>query len=125
MLGATLSDGRMRYMMFRGPMAGLMVTVPADLTATDVRFGQGFLSRLGGMMDAALSGGPNGLDEREDQLPSRITAATEQLTELDTRAVMLEKRYLSRFTAMETAIAGLKSTGTYLTNLVAQWNKDG
>ena len=38
---------------------------------------------------------------------------------------MLEKRYLSRFTAMETAIAGLKSTGNYLTNLVAQWNKDG
>jgi hypothetical protein len=29
-----------------------------------------------------------------------------------------------RFTAMETAIAGLKSTGNYLTNLVAQWNKD-
>jgi len=24
---------------------------------------------------------------------------------------------------METAIAGLRSTGAYLTNLVAQWNK--
>jgi len=124
MLGAPLSDGRVQYMLFRGPMAGLMVTVPADTTSAEIRFGQGFLSKLDGMMDAALSGGANSLDEREDQLAARVTAATERLTSLETRAAMLEKRYLSRFTAMETAIAGLKSTGNYLTNLVAQWNKD-
>jgi len=124
MLGATLSDGRVQYMLFRGPMAGLMVTVPAETTSSDVRFGQGFLSKLEGLMDAALSGGANSLDEREDQLAARVTAATDRLTALETRAAMLEKRYLSRFTAMETAIAGLKSTGNYLTNLVAQWNKD-
>jgi flagellar hook-associated protein 2 len=123
-MGVPLSDGRFQYMMFRGDMAGLMVTVPADLSSTEVRFGQGFLSKLEGVLDAALSPGANSLDEREDQLASRITEATERLTALDTRASMLEKRYLSRFTAMETAIAGLKSTGNYLTNLVAQWNKD-
>lgn len=123
-MGVPLSDGRFQYMMFRGDMAGLIVTVPADLSSTEVRFGQGFLSKLEGVLDAALSSGVNSLDEREDQLASRISEATERLTALDTRASMLEKRYLSRFTAMETAIAGLKSTGNYLTNLVAQWNKD-
>lgn len=123
-MGMPLSDGRFQYRMFRGDMAGLIVTVPSDLTSTEVRFGQSFLSKLGGVLDAALSPGANSLDEREDQLTLRITEATERLTALETRATMLEKRYLSRFTAMETAIAGMKSTGTYLTNLVAQWNKD-
>lgn len=123
MMGVPLSDGRSQYMLFRGPMAGLMMTVPADLITTEVRFGQGFLSKLEGLLDAALSGGANSLDEREDQLGARIAEATDRLTALETRASMLEKRYLSRFTAMETAIAGLKSTGAYLTNLVAQWNK--
>lgn len=123
-MGVPLSDGRFQYMMFRGDMAGLIVTVPADLASTEVRFGQGFLSKLEGVLDAALSPGANSLDEREDQLIARITEATDRLTALETRASMLEKRYLSRFTAMETAIAGLKSTGNYLTNLVAQWNKD-
>lgn len=123
MLGVPLPDGRFQYMMFRGEMSGLVVTVPSDLTQTEVRYGQGFLSKLEGVLDAALSGGANSLGEREDQLTARLTEVTDRLTELDTRATMLEKRYLSRFTAMETAIAGLKSTGNYLTNLVAQWNK--
>lgn len=123
MLGVPLSDGSFRYMMFRGPNSGLIVTVPSDLTQTDVRYGKSFLSKLESLMDAALSTGANTISEREDQLTARITAASDRMTELDARATMLEKRYLSRFTAMETAIAGLKSTGAYLTNLVAQWNK--
>ncbi|MEZ5753673.1 MAG: flagellar filament capping protein FliD [Paracoccaceae bacterium] len=63
------------------------------------------------------------LNERESQLNTRVTEATDQITALEARTAAIEKRYLSRFTAMETAIAGLKSTGAYLDNLVAQWNK--
>lgn len=123
MLGVPLSDGSFRYIMFRGPMSGLVLTTPSDLTQTEVRYGKGFLSKLEGLLDGALASGANTISEREDQLTARITAASDRMTELDARATMLEKRYLSRFTAMETAIAGLKSTGAYLTNLVAQWNK--
>jgi flagellar hook-associated protein 2 len=123
MPGVTLADGRVQHMMFRGEMSGLIVTVPADLTGTEVRFGRSFLSGLEQVMSSALADGANSLSEREDQLQARITEATARLTALETRSAMLEKRYLSRFTAMETAIAGLKSTGAYLTNLVAQWNK--
>ncbi len=124
MLGLSLPDGRRQYLLFGGDYAGMTVTVPADLDATEVRYGKSFLTSLETMLDAALSGGANSLGEREDQLTSRVTEATDELTALDTRASLLERRYLLRFTAMETAIAGLKSTGNYLTNLVAQWNKD-
>lgn len=124
MLGLSLPDGRRQYLLFGGDYAGMTVTVPADLEATEVSYGKSFLTSLETMLDAALSGGANSLGEREDQLTSRVTEATDELTALDTRATLLERRYLMRFTAMETAIAGLKSTGNYLTNLVAQWNKD-
>ncbi|MBA4351493.1 MAG: flagellar hook protein FliD [Rhodobacter sp.] len=124
MLGLSLPDGRRQYLLFGGDYAGMTVTVPANLEATEVSYGKSFLTSLETMLDAALSGGANSLGEREDQLTSRVTEATDELTALDTRASLLERRYLMRFTAMETAIAGLKSTGNYLTNLVAQWNKD-
>ena len=124
MLGLTLPDGRRQFLLFGGDYAGMTVTVPADLATTEVRYGKSFLTSLETMLDAALTRGANSLGEREDQLTARVTEATDEITALDTRATFLERRYLLRFTAMETAIAGLKSTGNYLTNLVAQWNKD-
>ncbi|PLL12113.1 flagellar hook protein FliD [Tabrizicola sp. TH137] len=117
------ADGQDQYFMFGGRLAGLNITVPSDLTETDVRYGKSFLTALETMLDTALSSGANSITERETQLTSRVTEATERLEFLDARAELLEKRYLSRFTAMETAIAGLRSTGSYLDNLVAQWNK--
>lgn len=124
MLGLSLPDGRRQYLLFGGEYAGLTVTVPADVETSELRYGKSFLTSLETMLDAALSGGANSLSEREDQLTSRVTEAADEITALDARATLLERRYLLRFTAMETAIAGLKSTGNYLTNLVAQWNKD-
>lgn len=116
-------NGQDQYFAFGGRLAGLTVTVPTDVTETEVRYGKSFLSALETMLDTALNSGSNSISERERQLSSRATEATERLEFLDARAALLEKRYLARFTAMETAIAGLRSTGTYLDNLVAQWNK--
>lgn len=124
-MGIALDDGSMQYMMLRGAMSGLIVTVPEGVTQTDVNFGRSFLSKLDGMLDRLTAGGSGSIGEREQQLQARITEATDRVTALEAKAAMLEKRTLSRFTAMETAIAGMKSTGAYLTNLVAQWNKDG
>ena len=124
MLGLSQPDGRTQYLLFSGDYAGMTITVPDDLETTEVRYGKSFLTSLETMLDAALTRGANSLAEREDQLTGRVTEATDEITALDARATLLEKRYLLRFTAMETAIAGLKSTGNYLTNLVAQWNKD-
>lgn len=121
-LGIPLADGRKQFAVLDGPFSGLIVTAPDGVDDAKITFGRSFLSSLDGLMTAALGGG---LDKREDQLGSRITEANAKLAELDVRAGKLEKRYLSRFTAMEAAISSMKSTGNYLTNLVAQWNKSG
>lgn len=124
MLGVPLGDGTKQYMMFRGGMSGLILNVPDGVDRVDVDFGRSFLSKLDVLVNRLSSGGSGSIGEREGQLQARITEADERMTALEARAAMLEKRTLSRFTAMETAIAGMKSTGAYLTNLVAQWNKD-
>ncbi|AWB49664.1 flagellar hook protein FliD [Gemmobacter aquarius] len=122
-LGIPMADGMKKFAVLEGPFSGLIVTAPDGVDAAKITFGRSFLSALDGLMAAALNGGS--LGKREDQLGARITEANTKLAELDVRAAKLEKRYLSRFTAMETAISSMKSTGNYLTNLVAQWNKSG
>ncbi len=120
-LGMTLPDGRQQFVVLDGAFSGLSVTLPAGTTGTTVTFGRSFVSALDGVMTQALTGG--GIGAREDQLGAKVSEANTKLAELDVRAAKLEKRYLSRFTAMEAAISTMKSTGNYLTNLVAQWNK--
>ena len=77
---------------------------------------------LDGLLTDALQSGGR-IAERESQIGARVTAADSEMAKLDERAAKLTTRYLSKFTQMETTISTLKSTGNYLTNLVAQWNK--
>jgi flagellar hook-associated protein 2 len=123
MLGLSVSPGSRRFVLFQGNLSGIQLDVPDGVDEAEVRYGRSFLSSLESLLDTALSSGANSLSERETQLTERLTDTTTQIEELEARQVTLEQRYLSRFTAMETAIAGLRSTGAYLTNLVAQWNK--
>jgi len=122
-LGIPMAAGGKQFAVLDGPFSGLIVTAPDGVDEAKITFGRSFLSALDGLMTAALNGGS--IDKREDQLGARITEANTKLADLDVRAAKLEKRYLSRFTAMEAAISTMKSTGNYLTNLVAQWNKSG
>ncbi len=122
-LAIPLADGKRQYAVLDGPFSGLIITAPDTVDSAKITFGRSFLSALDGVMTAALAGG--GISKREDEFGARITEANGKLADLDVRAAKLEKRYLSRFTAMETAISSMKSTGNYLTNLVAQWNKSG
>jgi flagellar hook-associated protein 2 len=121
-IGFSPEAGRMRYTVLDGPYSGLMIDMPDTATEANVTIGRSFLSRLDGLLTDALQSGGR-IAERENQIGTRVTAATTEMGKLDDRAAKLTTRYLSKFTQMETTISTLKSTGNYLTNLVAQWNK--
>ena len=121
-IGFAGDAGRMRYTVLDGPYSGLMIDLPDTLAEAEVTIGRSFLSRLDGLLTDALQSGGR-IAERETQIGTRVTDATAEMTRLDDRAAKLTTRYLSKFTQMETTISTLKSTGSYLTNLVAQWNK--
>lgn len=122
-LATPLENGGTQYLALSGPMAGLMVQVEAGITEAEVTFGRSLTSTLEAHFNEILA--PDGALERRDrQLNDLIDGYTEDLEALDARSLELEERYTLKFAAMENAITQLKSTGEYLSNMIAAWNKD-
>ena len=109
--------------MLSGELGGLVVTADDTVTGATIRFGRSFASTLRGLLAGALDSG-GAIAQRENKINATLDAQTTVLEGLDLRAAKLEQRYLAQFTAMEQAVSRFKSTGTYLQNLVDQWNSD-
>jgi len=77
-------------------------------------------------LDAALERiiGDDGLAEaRDDALRSRLETIDDQFDVLDTRMARLEARYRMQYTALDTLMATMQSTSTYLTQQLASLAK--
>lgn len=120
-IGESLGDGTTRYVPLRGALAGTEIIAQDGLTNGSIQFGKSFLTLLQDLLDESLSG-TGQIAARETMLNNKISEDTDALSALETRSTALEDRFMSRFTVMEVAISQLKSTGTYLTNLVDAWN---
>jgi len=46
------------------------------------------------------------------------------LADIDEKVESLTARYKQQFSAMESTVTSLKSTGDYLTNMMDSWNSD-
>lgn len=121
--GISMGDGTRKYILPNGGLAGTVLTIPDDLMQADIHLGRSLASALDALAGAANDAG-GVIGKREDVLEASLRDADTKLTALEVKSAALEKRYLSRFAAMEQAITSMKGTGAYLTNLVAQWNKD-
>ncbi|MGP3697195.1 flagellar filament capping protein FliD [Rhodobacter sp. NSM] len=116
-------NGQDQYLVLSGDLSGLLVSVESGVTDATIRYGRSFASQLQSLLDGATA--TNGaIAERETQIEKVAVEQADVLEALDLRATKLESRYLAQFTAMEQAVAKMKSTGTYLENLIAAWNKD-
>ena len=63
------------------------------------------------------------IQNRLKNLSASLKDFEEQKVVLDERMVKLEQRYAMQYASMETAVAGLKDTGDYLTEMLKS-NKD-
>ncbi|SNX67757.1 flagellar hook-associated protein 2 [Cereibacter ovatus] len=122
-LGIPTGEGQTRFIVLSGELGGLVVTADDTVTGATIRFGRSFASTLRGLLAGALDSG-GAIAQRENKINATLDAQTTVLEGLDLRAAKLEQRYLAQFTAMEQAVSRFKSTGTYLQNLVDQWNSD-
>lgn len=123
MVGTVLEDGRTRYVMLDGPLGGMLVTTRPEVTDATVRFGRSFASLIDASIQSALSS-DGSIAKREASVTASITEADDQLATLALKETNLEARYLKRFAAMEQVITKMKSTSSYLTNLVDSWNSN-
>ncbi|WP_126979240.1 flagellar filament capping protein FliD [Frigidibacter oleivorans] len=120
--GTLLKDGSTRWTVTGGPGEGLTLTTGAGVTSGTIRFGRSLVASLAAVLDGATSGDGT-LARREDEIAAATAEAQARIEALEARAALIEKRYLTRFAAMEQAITRMNSTGSYLQNLVDLWSK--
>lgn len=122
LLGLDLGQGRRTYLATTGPVQGLVLTVEAGVTAGTIRFGRSLVGSLGfALAEAGTESGA--IVRRESEVGAATTANQQQIQALEARAAVLEKRYLTKFAAMELTVTRMKSTGTYIQNLVDMWTR--
>ncbi|MEY4982790.1 MAG: hypothetical protein RIR62_1056 [Pseudomonadota bacterium] len=121
--GISMGDGTKKYIIGAGSLAGSVLTIPDGTDSAEINVGRSLTASLDALARQAVTAGGL-IGKREESLSASRNDATGKLAALEARSATLERRYLSRFAAMEQAITSLKGTGAYLTNLVAQWNKD-
>lgn len=114
------ADGSFGHTVLEGPARGLSITTPEELTSDTLRFGRSFAESLAILLDNAVS--RTGLiGRRETEIDQQATQRTDRIEQLEARAALVEKRYLSRFAAMEQAVSRMNSSASYLQNLVDIW----
>ena len=122
MLSLDLGDGRLAHFPQAGPLQGLRLTTEAGLTSGTFSFGRSFADSLTQLWGEAGTS-PLLLGRREAEISKLSDDVTGQIETLEARAALLEKRYLTKFAAMEQVVTQMKSTGNYLESLVESWSK--
>ena len=108
-----------------GVAAGLKVKYSGLGASGSVYFGQSLLEKLTSYITSSLNNtGSGSVENRISTLNSELTKENDLLTELDTRFESTRSRYIQQFSAMESAVTSLKSTGEYLTNLFESMNNN-
>ena len=120
LMAVPLADGSTGYSAIDGPLQGLTLIAQPGVTEGTIRFGRSFAGSLAATLDSVLAG-DGLLTRREGEVDRSTGQANERMAALEARAAVLEKRYLTRFAAMEQTVTQLKGTGTYLSNLMDMW----
>lgn len=82
----------------------------------------GIATRLYAAVDLQLSG-TGSLEARSKTLQKRLEGIQDAKESLDLRMAKLQERYLRQFTSLDSVLAGLQSTASFMTNAINSWNK--
>ena len=125
MISATSSDGTNYFLSSSSAenTAGIKITQSQTVNSAFLYFGKSLIDEIGDYLTEALS--TNGiLTKSETTASSDLSSYNNDLSDIDTRVDELTARYKSQFSAMESAVTSLKSTGEYLTNMMKSWNQE-
>lgn len=103
-----------------GYASGLKVSVQGTTTGYrgTISFNRGFAYQLDKMLDSMLSSSGS-ISARVNGLNASVKTIDSQMERLQTRLTDTEARYRKQFTALDTTIATMKSTSSYLTQQLA------
>ena len=117
LVGNTSSGGTRSYAGVSGDISGLRVEATGSAQSATIYYGQSFLSKLTDYLEDVIS--PVGtLAKSSAQANSSISEYTEDQAKLDEKIASMTERYMSQFSAMESAVTGFKKTGEFLTGFI-------
>ncbi len=105
--------------------AGLKITpsTTAAISNANIFVGTSILDQITTYIDSVLASSGD-LSTRESNLNNQLTDYQIELEDIESKTAGIRDRYMSQFSAMETAVTSLKGTGDYLTNMIESWNSD-
>lgn len=100
--------------------AGIQVSITGGATGErgTVTFSQGFAYQLTNLA-ASFIGKDSLLTSKTDGLKESIKSIADQRSRFETRLESIEKRYRAQFVALDTSLASMQNTSTYLTQQLA------
>ena len=119
---AMSSDGSV-YSSTSGNSSGLKISISdTSITNANIYYGKSLMTLVDESLTNILAFDGD-IQNRLKNLSASLKDFEEQKVVLDERMVKLEQRYAMQYASMETAVAGLKDTGDYLTEMLKS-NKD-
>ena len=105
--------------------AGIKITPTStsNITGANIFIGTSLLDQISTYIDTVLASSGD-LTTRETTLGSQLTDYQIELEDTEAKTEGIRERYMSQFSAMESAVTSLKGTGDYLTNMIESWNSD-
>ena len=105
--------------------AGLKITpsTTAAISNANIFVGTSILDQITTYIDSVLASSGD-LSTRESNLNNQLTDYQIELEDIESKTAGIRERYMSQFSAMESAVTSLKGTGDYLTNMIESWNSD-
>jgi flagellar hook-associated protein 2 len=119
-IGGVTATGSGQTLTANGDAAGIQLEITGGLTGSrgTVVFSRGIADQLTSLLESYLDR-DGMINARTEGLNNRIDDINEQRDRLDRRIEILQQRYLTQFTALDTLIGQLQSTSTYLTSQLA------
>ena len=102
---------------------GIKITESQTVSNAFVFYGKSLVDTMSEYLENTLKTSGD-LSKAQSSAGTSIANFNIDLSDIDDRAADLTQRYKSQFSAMESAVTSLKSTGDYLTNMMKSWNKD-
>ena len=117
-------DGRQTFYAITGKYAGVSIDVEdAAIGTSSIYFGQSALDRMSDYISLILSK-TGDFTRVENSYDDVSRDQSDDLISLSEKEDLLAQLYRTKFTVMEQQITRLKSTGSYLTNMVDSWKQN-
>ena len=116
--GVAMTNSGSTYTSSSGNSTGMVLTISdTSVTAANVYYGKSLMSKVDENLTAFLAFDGD-IQTRLTNLSNNLKELDTQRTTLDDRMAKLEQRYALQYANMESAVAGLKDTGDYLTQML-------